>query len=760
MSTIGYQEDLVDPLNAFDLAKGQKRYHNGRHLRKGDALRLQKLSDRAVVYKALHDPADTLSKREKKRLQKAGSTGSLDLDVQYSLNKQQRWKTVNTDSMLNSQCESEPEVIVVDRVITPSHLSANQALNVMNVFVKEGDAISKLSTKGKGHKLRHFEVALRERREIDKDEVQPARILYNVVQPHPVPGVLLGKTQRKNTKGTWTTKSRQTNYLSDGAESESDPGVEDDSIATSAPSSSFTLADFVVGATANTKSNRSPRRSVAGVQDEELKKKLPTVISQIKSPAHSIPSSTCNKSLFEVIDVNAKLLCGMKFHEAIAFLEQERLSLRWVDENKVMIDASYLVKNAPEEPVHQPILVLFFELHENGKVLRVRINTNIQYKTPMDSEALISMVKRQKDFLSLFNSILDFIRSLRVRNLDIPAKETRFNKTPANFSASVNGHRLAVEMERMQRCDDYEMQRWLRAMYDAENSVSLDMPKTSFRHLQSDEMVFSKCPPCALNVMFRNDGNNYEEKSLICPECTTHWCRLCSSEPHWPMKCEEYRQWSEKWEQQYYFDKFCMQPDEELLRITCQCGRIYILPSGSAHNTICQRCKCRYDKTGMMCYDYACWPYYPRLRKERDAEGKPKDGYKVDVEIIPRVKLIAKDFATACTEVRNQRFDKKKRLKFEELALAAEKVELVDLRKTALILVENCTAWVYMHRSETHLRECKSSVSHLFQQFEKVELELERQSPTLAKEIDELESAVENVIRTFCEHARSRSEEE
>ncbi|VDL83520.1 unnamed protein product [Nippostrongylus brasiliensis] len=235
MSTIGYQEDLIDPLNAFDLAKSQKRYHSGRHLRKGDALRLQKLSDRAVVYKTLHDPADTLSKREKKRLQKAGSTGNLDLDVQYSLNKQQRWKTVNTDSMLNSQCESEPEVIVVDRVITPSHLSANQALNVMNVFVKEGDAISKLSTKGKGHKLRHFEVALMERREIDKDEVQPARILYNVVQPHPVPSVLLGKTQRKNTRGTWTTKSRQTNYLSDGAESESDSEVEEESIATSAP---------------------------------------------------------------------------------------------------------------------------------------------------------------------------------------------------------------------------------------------------------------------------------------------------------------------------------------------------------------------------------------------------------------------------------------------------------------------------------------------------------------------------------------------
>ncbi|VDL62787.1 unnamed protein product [Nippostrongylus brasiliensis] len=677
----------------------------------------------------------------------------------------------------------------------------------MNVFMNEGDEITKISAKGKGCKLRDFEAVLRERKEMEKDEVEPARIIYNIVKPYPVPSVLLGKTQRKNARSARATKSRQMNYLSDGTESESDSEEEETSFATNAPSSSFTLADFVVDATANTKTNRCPRRSMASVQDEEPKKKLPTVISQIKTPSHTISSFTTNKSLFEVIDVNAKLLCGMEFHEAIAFLEQERLTLRWVDEAKAMIDASYLVKNTPKEPVRQPILILFFELRENGEVLRVRINTNIQYKTPMDSEALIFMVKRQKDFLSLFSSILDFIRSLRVRNLGIPAKETRFNKTPTNFSVKVNSQALAVGKERVQRCDDYEMQRSLRGMYDAETSVSLDMPKNSsstccrctlhtkdmfetldgvicrecaaadvvrqlaydhfpieipasFQHLQSDEMVFSKCPSCALNVMFRNDGNNDEGKSLICPECATHWCRLCSSEPHWPMRCEEYRQWSEKWEQQYYVDRFCMQPDEELLRITCLCEQIHLLPTGSAHNTICHRCKRRYDKIGMMCYDHGCWPFSPGLRKRHDAQGKPKNGNKVNVEIIPRVKLIAKDFATACTEARNQRFDRERRLKFEELALAAEEVELVDLRKTALILVENCTAWMYMHRSETHHRECKSTVSHLFQQFEKVELELERQSPTLAKEIDELKSAVENVIRMFREHARNINEEE
>ncbi|KAK6051656.1 hypothetical protein COOONC_10839 [Cooperia oncophora] len=70
----------------------------------------------------------------------------------------------------------------------------------------------------------------------------------------------------------------------------------------------------------------------------------------------------------------------------------------------------------------------------------------------------------------------------------------------------------------------------------------------------------------------------------------------------------------------------------------------YAVPSESAHNTIC-RCGCRYDKTGLMSWDHQCWPYYPRLRKQRDAEGKPKEGCPVTVERIASPKLIAKEFA-------------------------------------------------------------------------------------------------------------------
>ncbi|WKY12199.1 hypothetical protein Q1695_003631 [Nippostrongylus brasiliensis] len=822
MSTGGYEEDL-DPIDGFDLVKGQKRCQKGRHLRKGDALRLQKLSDRSVVVKTLHDPNDTISKKEKRRLQKAGSTGSLDLDVQYSLNKQQRWKTINTQSLLNRQCDSDPESFVVDRVITPGHLGTNNSLNVMNVFVKEGDTITKLSTKGKGHKLRHFEVALRERREIDKKEVEPGRILYNVVKPHPVPSVLLGKTQRKNRRGARTTKSRPTEYLSDGTEHESDSEEDETPISTSAPSSSFTLGDFVKDTEA-TGTNRHSRRSTTHTLHEEPKKKVSTKVPQTK-----LQQGSNSKPLFAVVDVDAKLLHGMEFRDAIASLEEERVAVKWVDADRVTIDASHLVRNYPEEPIHQPLLVLFFELHEGAKVLRVRINANVEPKGNQNMEALVHTVKRQQDFVSLFRDLVDFVRKLRLSNLDTPSEVARFTKSPANFDDAVNSCKLAMEKKRVLRCDHYEMLRWLREMYyttaeRVENSPSscwrcslhakdmfespegmicrecvasevvrqisfgrypVEIPlsptptcssidllfavlpsstisnlvEASYQHLQTDKVVFSKCPCCALKVMIRVDDNSVEEKSLTCPVCSTHWCRRCSSEPHWPMKCDEYRQWSDKWEQQYFVDKFCMQPDEELLRISCWCDLHHIVPSGTAHNFTCpnRKCRRRYDKTGLMAH---IWQYGARYRKIHNKLGKPKDGYPVTVETIPRVKLIAKEYASTCTDARNLRFDERKRRDFEKLAVSANEPELIDLRRTALILVENCTAWMYLHRSELHIGECKSAVSHLFQQITKTQLELERQSTNLNKEVEELKNSIEKVMSTFLQCACSTRREE
>ncbi|KAK6051655.1 hypothetical protein COOONC_10838 [Cooperia oncophora] len=154
-----------------------------------------------------------------------------------------------------------------------------------------------------------------------------------------------------------------------------------------------------------------------------------------------------------------------------------------------------------------------------------------------------------------------------------------------------------------------------------------------------------------------------------------------------------------------------------------------------------------------MSWDHQCWPYYPRLRKQRDAEGKPKEGYPVTVERIASPKLIAKEFADVCTEARNLRFDKKKRLAFEKLASAAhlEGFDLAGQRKTGLLLVENCTAWLYLHRREDAYKTCKSAVSRLLQRLRSIENEIGEASPSsvFLRNAEDLKKDVKTVLNLF-----------
>ncbi|PIO75363.1 hypothetical protein TELCIR_02583 [Teladorsagia circumcincta] len=148
-----------------------------------------------------------------------------------------------------------------------------------------------------------------------------------------------------------------------------------------------------------------------------------------------------------------------------------------------------------------------------------------------------------------------------------------------------------------------------------------------------------------------------------------------------------------------------------------------------------------------------CWPYYPRLRKERDAEGKPKEGQPVTVEQITSPKLIAKEFSDICTEARNLRFDKKRRLEFEKLATASslESFDLVKQRKTGLVLVENCTAWLYLHRRDGACGTCKSVVSRLLKRLRLIESEINEISPSaiFLQNAADLRKDIDAVLHTF-----------
>ncbi|VDO47750.1 unnamed protein product [Haemonchus placei] len=696
---MSFDEEQENILAPHDLARNSWQFRSSRRHRRGDALLRKKLAGHVV--------------KAKKRLLKEESWNDFHPDVQYSLNKHQRWRTINVPSLLENNDRSDLEVLVVNRVITPRNLSDIQNLDVSNVHMKDNGMISTLSTRGKGQKLSHFHETLRERRQMDKDEVEPARILFNVVEPHP-------------------------NRSEDEYEDRPDVSLD----VARAPRSSFTLGDFLV--------NSSPSKDTSEDYVEETdswevidpEPEWPTEIIQPK-PADlvDISAATNADSVFEVIDVETKNLQNFDFHRTVSLLEQERVVVRWIDQDRAMVDASRQARVSGDELLQRPLLILFFELRDGGRVLRVRVNANARYVNGSDRGAFLHRAKCHTDFTSLLNHIAETVRSLRLRNLDVPKEKSRCMENEEFFAADVNSEALAIKAD---RCNEYDRLQFLRdvgneadsrrtnelenipsvhcccsswkrteffetkdgmscrdcitshivhqlrlnhvpvdiSLPSIENLSSIDllyavlpvplisvlikMSYSYYRHLRDPNVVFSECPRCTVEVAIASP--NEDSTNCICPECESHWCWLCNSEPHWPMSCEEFKQWVSKWDQQYFVDKYRLQPDEDLLRITCLCGIVLIaewqwhivvlntrgpyevgilrirLPSESAHNTVC-RCGHRYDKTGLMSRNSKYFPYYACSRKFHDLEGKPKQGDPVPVERIAPVQLIAKEFA-------------------------------------------------------------------------------------------------------------------
>ncbi|RCN30415.1 hypothetical protein ANCCAN_23807 [Ancylostoma caninum] len=52
-----------------------------------------------------------------------------------------------------------------------------------------------------------------------------------------------------------------------------------------------------------------------------------------------------------------------------------------------------------------------------------------------------------------------------------------------------------------------------------------------------------------------SSGNTeFNSYSCTCSVCGCAWCYLCNWEPHWPMSCEQFKRWSERWDTQCEFN--------------------------------------------------------------------------------------------------------------------------------------------------------------------------------------------------------------
>ncbi|RCN37785.1 hypothetical protein ANCCAN_16299 [Ancylostoma caninum] len=135
----------------------------------------------SFVTKTIYDPDSTLSKRHQKRVL-ADQTDGFCPDVPYSLNKHERWNNISGVALLNNQKLGSPERIVINRCDLPSSGSSG-ADAIKSVDVIDDDTIVTVSAGGRRKPLKYFNGQLRERRNLDKEEPEPARLHFSITTP-------------------------------------------------------------------------------------------------------------------------------------------------------------------------------------------------------------------------------------------------------------------------------------------------------------------------------------------------------------------------------------------------------------------------------------------------------------------------------------------------------------------------------------------------------------------------------------------------
>ncbi|CAJ0603115.1 unnamed protein product [Cylicocyclus nassatus] len=236
----------------------------------------------------------------------------------------------------------------------------------------------------------------------------------------------------------------------------------------------------------------------------------------------------------------------------------------------------------------------------------------------------------------------------------------------------------------------------------------------SFKHFYAEEhpeAMFTRCPACATCLIIDNPKRF---SNCACPRCRCYFCHYCHSEPHWPMGCDEFKKWREIWDEQYVVEKLCPADDEKVLRIKCICGQVFHACESLAHGTYCpNHCGHRFDKVGLM-------------RNQRDLFRclTPRERQLIilrDGEIVKKGIPISTTFVELKGRIR-------KKYAF------------------ALFLVENGTAWLYLHKNHNALRHLLSDVLKLLNLVKSIERNMKLRD---CSSLLELKKEVFDLIRAF-----------
>ncbi|ETN71851.1 hypothetical protein NECAME_04595, partial [Necator americanus] len=545
-----------------------------------------------------------------------------------------------------------------------------------------------------------------------------------------------------------------------------------------------TLGDFLLSEQPTTsskieKENTSPPKICSFV------KIIPT------KPAHVIDISKATNTghIFEVIHFSLKELEKFDLREEITRLLPNNCTLQWFGEDRVSI------KTKPSVTL---FFVVFVEKDNFEGKLRVRINTNTPYPPGFGRKDLSKLLLRRRRFSMLLYDLIEFIlNTVESKNPSSqPSEEdSRCLQCKENFLPRVNSEMLAFSgtlllehqklafFESHYSSGDFEIVHKSELLPSSNNSsidllyavlpvsvisLIIQMSFTYFYTLEYPEAVFLECPKCTLPLVAPR-GNEFN--ICTCPVCGCYWCSLCNWEPHWPMNCKEFRETVR--EMLFFnslnplaivsdlFEKFNLDNGERLLCVTCDCGQTFYAPENSAHGTVCRgrRCGLRYDRVKLMRYPWEfSGPFFIRYRRRYHKRGK-KEGAPAQVKYAAPKKLVRKQYSKVCTEARNRRFDNQGRKKFEKainrvFSCKSSASDAINLGRTALFLVENCTAWLYLHRSEDH-QHLKSLVLHLLENYSILQEEISLPESNVTARFDDLKIVIAKVLTLFSQSIKS-----
>ncbi|EYC16478.1 hypothetical protein Y032_0033g2678 [Ancylostoma ceylanicum] len=259
------------------------------------------------VTKTLYDPANTLSKREQKRLLANRSDGFCP-DVPYSMNKQERWSKVTVSSLLNGQELGSLDRLIISRTDVPSTASV-RAGTISNVKVLDEDAIATLSAGRRRKPLSYFNGQLRERINLDKDEAEPARIHFSIITPFRPTACSTKKSKRTNRRDV---KVGQDEY-SDNENNDCMPEnlEEDDDRGSNEISRKITLGDFL--AIKRVVLPKKPEINSTDFEHDSTEKQLATTPARLVEIEE--PSNAHNQHIFEVVEFDIESLKSFDLKE-------------------------------------------------------------------------------------------------------------------------------------------------------------------------------------------------------------------------------------------------------------------------------------------------------------------------------------------------------------------------------------------------------------------------------------------------------------